>query len=51
MGKITNNAHSGGTVTASGGSAQNNAGGIAGYNDGTITNNANSGGGKESAGS
>ncbi|MCI5863923.1 MAG: Ig-like domain-containing protein [Cloacibacillus porcorum] len=40
-GTITNCTHSGGEVSASGGSG-NNAGGIAGYNVGTITSNANS---------
>ena len=36
-GKITNNAHSGGNVSVSGGHDNNYAGGIAGYNDGTGT--------------
>ena len=45
-GTITDCVHSGGDVSASGGSTNNYAGGIAGYNDysGTITNNAHSGG-------
>ena len=49
-GTITDCANNGG-VSASGGSAQNNAGGIAGINSGTITDNANSGGVSASGGS